>query len=169
MKKISLVALMCTLSACMQYEPLDTPPESVRFSSRIAQQNVSEYAIVEIRTLTQSDGKTVEAKGVPCTINGIGYSAGIVSPARVSLPTYLGKTEDASVTCRLNGAGVSQKIPAINATVEKINSTQSSGGGLAGALAVALVKGAIKSSRDATSDKFRYPDRVEVNLQPGKK
>ncbi|MDF9302360.1 hypothetical protein P5P81_07370 [Tritonibacter mobilis] len=64
---------------------------------------------------------------------------------------------------------MNQKIPAINATVEKINNTQSSGGGLAGALAVALVKGVIKSSRDATNDKFRYPGRIEVNLQPGKK
>ncbi|ABF63505.1 hypothetical protein TM1040_0772 [Ruegeria sp. TM1040] len=169
MKRISLVALMCTLSACMQHEPLDTSPESVRFSSRIAQQNVCEYAIVEIRTLTQSDGTTVEAKGVPCTINGIGYSAGTVRPARVSLPNYLGKTEDASVTCRLNGADVNQQISAINATVEKINSTQSSGGGLAVALAFASVKGVIKSSRDATNDKFRYPGRIEVNLQPVKK
>jgi hypothetical protein len=73
------------------------------------------------------------------------------------------------VTCRLNGADVNQKMPAINATVEKINSTQSSGGGLAVALAFALVKGVIKTSRDASNDKFRYPGRIEVNLQPGKK
>jgi hypothetical protein len=49
----------------MQHEPLDTPPESVRFSSRIAQQNVSEYAIVEIRKLTQSDEKTSKPRVCP--------------------------------------------------------------------------------------------------------
>lgn len=165
MKRFSILALLCGLSACVQYTPLDTPPEQVKFSSRVASQNIASHKSVEIRTKGLSAGKAAELSGVPCRVQGVGYSVDIVTPAKVSLPTYLGKTEDAKVTCRTNAASASASIPAINLTEQSIKSSSSSGGPLAAILVAAVAKGVIAASRDATKDKYGYPTRVVVDME----
>lgn len=170
MTKFATLAVVGTfaasLSACVQYTPLDTPPEPVTFTAAAARANVHKFSTVEIRTFVETGNIKAELSGATCAISGPAIKATVVSPARVSLPTYRGKTEDASVTCRTAEKTTAKRIPAINATLENLNS-QTMPGGLAGALIGAAFVGIAKSTRDPLKDEYRYPFRVEIDMTPG--
>jgi hypothetical protein len=132
----------------MSYAPIETPPQKVAFSSQPARTNVDSFSTSAIRTIREEGKKSAEVKGAACKIRGTGYSARVITPALVELPTYLGKTDPVHISCNAGAMSVAETVEPNNETLARIQSAQSSGGGLAGALAVAITKGVLTSTRD---------------------
>lgn len=163
-RNILPIAFALTVSGCMSYAPIETPPQKVAFSSQTAQTNVDSFSTSAIRTIREEGKKKVEVKGAACKIRGTGYSARVITPALVELPTYRGKTDPVQISCNAAGMSVAETVEPRNETLARLQATQSSGGGLVGALAVAIAKGVAKSTRDPSKDEFAYRSEIALNL-----
>ena len=95
-------------------------------------------------------------------MKGKGFKDELVTPEIVKIPIYKGASSPAEVSCRTDKDRASETVKPINATLARLNSTQSSGGGLVGALVTAAAKGVIAASRDPLKDEFNYPDMARV-------
>ncbi|UWQ48409.1 hypothetical protein K3722_10875 [Leisingera caerulea] len=162
------IAFALTVSGCMTYAPIETPPQKVAFSSQTARTNVDSFSTSAVRTIREEGKKKVEVKGAACKIRGTGYSARVVTPALVELPTYRGKTNPVNISCAAGGMSATETVEPYNATLARIQSTQTSGGGLVGALAVAVAKGIAKSTRDPSKDEFAYRSEIALKLSESK-
>ncbi|MFW8592696.1 hypothetical protein [Cribrihabitans neustonicus] len=159
--------LVLSVSGCMSYAPIDTPPQRVAFASETARDNVHDFSSVAIRTIKGEGSKKAEVKGAACTLRGTGYSARVITPAMVELPTYLGKTDPVQVTCTAGAMSAAETVKPYNLTLANIKSAQASGGGLVGVLAVAVTKGIMKSARDPSKDIYAYRDSIALTLATG--
>lgn len=163
-RKTLPIAFALTVSGCMSYAPIETPPQKVAFSSQTARTNVDSFSTSAIRTIREEGKKKVEVKGAACKIRGTGYSARVITPALVELPTYRGKTDPVHISCDAGGMSVAETVEPRNETLARLQATQSSGGGLVGALAVAIAKGVAKSTRDPSKDEFAYRSEIALKL-----
>ncbi|WP_458876620.1 hypothetical protein [Arenibacterium sp. CAU 1754] len=148
----------------MTYAPIETPPQRVAFSSKTAQSNVDKFSTSAFRVTRKEGSKDVEIKGVACSIRGTGYSARVITPALVELPTYRGKTDPIQVSCSASGISVAETVQPYNETLARIRSSQSTSGGLIGVLAVAAVQGVMQAARDPSKDQFAYRNPIVVKL-----
>ncbi|MEL7097876.1 MAG: hypothetical protein AAGM84_03525 [Pseudomonadota bacterium] len=166
MIKLKYLALGCaglSLAACAELTPVTTPPQAVSFTSSQAQQNIHSMEPITIRTLQPGNGGTLgdEVIGASCRLRGTGYTVDFVTPADVTLPTYLGRTDPVNVTCRANGATATERFNAIN------QRTQSSpvSGPIVAVLIVAAAEAAIRASRDPSKDTFAYAPTLFVEFE----
>ena len=156
--------LIFSVSGCMSYKPIGTPPQKVAFSSETARVNVHKYSSTAIRTVREEGSKEIEVKGASCMITGTGYSARITTPALVELPTYHGKTDPVSVACWTPQRSAYKSVDPYNETLQRIRSTQSSTGGWAGVIGTAIGKGLATSLRNPAKDEFAYRTPIEMTL-----
>lgn len=166
-KLFATLIIGATLSACTTGTPITSPPQNVTFTSAIAKKNVATTDVVEIRTqrveTVAGKQKKSEVLGAACSLKGNGYKAKFVSPAKLLVPTYLGKTDPISATCTLAGKRASATLKPTNVTVN--SQTPAVGGGLVGALIMAAANAAIVASRNPAKDKFDYPSTLQVPFE----
>lgn len=161
----SLVVLVLALAGCVKYSEITTPPQSVNFTSKTAQEAASGFSEMQVRTLVSTakgskDDKEVLA--VRCTIKGTGFGASFVTPAKITMPTYVGTADPVTVTCKKDKETKQVEVKPINMTLARLNQGTVSGGGLLGVAIGAAVKGIAKAARDPLKDEFEYPISVRV-------
>ncbi|MGH1423399.1 MAG: hypothetical protein ACRBBU_01630 [Pseudooceanicola sp.] len=165
LKLLGFLPLVAALTACQSYSKIETPPVAATFTSETAKANAAKSQKIAIRaarvTKTANGKTTEELAGVRCNLNSTGFKASVVTPAFVTVPTYLGKTDPYTVTCKTGKETAQKTVTAINSTLQRSRSTYSSGG-LVGALAAAAVTAAIRAARDPSKDQFEYPNQTIV-------
>ena len=163
LKKVLSLPLILAVSGCMSYAPIETPPQTVAFTSKTAQTRVASYSTVAIRASQKTGKDEQEVLGASCAIKGNGYTARVITPAQVELPTYLGKTDPVQVTCKAAERTASETLEPYNATLARLSSTSSSGG-LLGAVISGAVSGIAKATRDPSKDEFAYRQMFVLDL-----
>lgn len=125
---------------------------------------VPEYAgnqLAEVRAYERIDGKgDVEMAGVSCHLSTPHYEADLVTPAKVRVPLYRGKSSELAVSCKRQGY-ISRLVTvrAIDVTrAQRLNSGANSG--LLGLAVVAV----IDAASDNTKNDWKYPP-VKVLLE----
>lgn len=150
--KILCVGLCAVLVAgCNSTTEITNKPVDVAFKSNAAAQGIVGYEPTPVRAYLKSDGKKAELTGVPCQIEGSGYSAKLLTPSLVNLPDYRDKSRPVSVSCTYDGKQATAQSLPYNATSENMMNN-SSGGGLLGAIIVA----GIDAARNKSNDDWSY-------------
>jgi len=153
MKKFAVAAAgLAALSACTPSAP--TNLVDVNITSRSAQ-NVVAYDTVEVRTRLRSSGggSSSEITGVPCSLQGSGFSASFQSPAAVNVPMYQQASRAIQVSCQYEAMTETQTLQPVNLTESRAVSNGQTGAGLIGALLVATV---VAARTDRTNDDYGY-------------
>lgn len=161
---IATLVMGVALSGCTTGVPITSPPQNVTFTSAIAQKNIAAIDVVEIRAMRSETGagrkKKSEVLGAACHLKGNGFKAKFVTPAKLNVPTYLGKTDAITATCTLAGERASATLMPVNVTANV--KADPVGGGLVGILIMVAVTASIKAARNPTKDEFDYPTVLVV-------
>lgn len=153
----------CTLSACMQYTEITTPPQPVNYTSGSVARAVTGTTETEIRTVRSgaaTGGNDTEFSGANCKLQGRGFEAQVTSPAIVLLPTFNGSADPLTMTCAANGQTVATVSNPRNLTRDRLNNPVPTTGGLIGAIATSVAVGVIAASRDPLQDNYAYGSRI---------
>ncbi|MCT4553379.1 MAG: hypothetical protein N4A53_01710 [Pelagimonas sp.] len=159
------LAAVSLSAGCMQLAEIETPPQSVTFTSKQAQDNAAGFSQMAVRSFVSTEkGRKddQEMLGARCSVKGRGFKADVVTPALIKMPIYTGASSPADISCRTDKDRASTTVKPFNATLARINATQSSGGGLLGVVVTAAVKGMATAARDPLKDEFNYPGMARV-------
>jgi hypothetical protein len=170
-KKFAVMALALSVSGCLQYSKIETPPQKVKFTNATAQKNVHAFVKTAIRTntFTKPNPKPntlpdAEVTGAVCTLTNKGFRAEVKTPAYLEIPHYKGRADPITVVCRTPEDKVTTVYPAVNLTLQNINSSTASTGGLLGVLIVEATKSVIAASRNPANDVFGYPGIISASF-----
>ena len=162
---VCTVSLAMFLTACESTRTLTTPPVTAKFSSQAARADVEKFVILQSRTTALNDKKKrVEIDGVPCTVDGNGFSLDYKTPANLQLPVFGVKTSDLSMSCTYKGTKRFKSIKVRNLTAERI-SNAGAGGGLIGSL---IASGIAASRGNKPGDDYTYlTPKMFLDSDPG--
>lgn len=150
---VCAVFLAGFLAACQTTRTLSTPPVTAQFSSETVRKDVEKYVILQSRTTALNDKKRrVETDGVPCAVEGNGFSLNYRTPANLKLPVFGVRTSDLSMSCTYEGAKKYKSIKVRNLTAERI-ANAGAGGGLIGSL---IASGFAASRGNKPGDDYTY-------------
>jgi len=133
---------------------------------RRAGASVPEFAgdqLVEVRTYQKSDHGEAEMAGATCSLAATGFSATMMSPAKVRVPLYRSQSSTLAVTCQM--PGFEKRM----VTVAPFDATRSSrlASGSSGGLIGAVVVAAVDAAADNSKNDWRYPvARVVMEADP---
>lgn len=155
------MAALALVGACSQYPEITTPVQTVTFTSAQAKASAISFTESQVRTLKKTEGRkdpAPEITGASCSLVGTGFQAKVTTPAKLSLPRYVGAADPLDVRCQAQSATAALKVQPINETLTAMRA--STGGGLIGA----AMKGISIAVRDPSKDKFVYPNSIFVNI-----
>lgn len=156
MRRLALIAIALTLTACETAEQITTPPVNVTFTGNPRITQIAGYSTVTVRSQeTNADGRMVEFRGAECEMQGSGFRASFTTPAVVNMPDAQSQTRPVTVTCRSGNRSVSTVAHPYNFDSER-NLAAGEGAGLLGILVISVVDG----MRDQTHDSFAYEDII---------
>lgn len=136
MNKTSLLplALALCVMGCETGMPVNSAPVNPVYKPAARNMAANSIESAYVRTFTRSNKGRTEIAGISCQLETPYYSAKVVTPALVRLPSYANRTPEVKTTCVRDGKAVAVKDKPYNKTVA--NRTNSLGGGLLG-LAIA--------------------------------
>lgn len=138
------------LSACGSSAPIASAPVSVTPTGNPPLKGVIGFEPTEVRAFNK-DKK--EISGVTCDIQGVGYTAKVVTPGLVNLPDQRANSQPVTTVCRLDDEIRSVVVKAYSKTSESNQNSASVNGGLIGA----AVSGIVEGVRDKSRDDWGYP------------
>lgn len=162
-------AALClsVLAACATGVAINTPPQQVSFSTDAARNNIYAQKPIEVRAqsiqIVNGSKKRAEITGAACAIKGTGYTAQITTPAKVNLPTYKGRTDPVTITCKANGQTATKTFEPYNETTSRQATVTT--GGLAAVLVTAVATAAVKAARNPANDVYAYHSKMVVPFE----
>lgn len=128
LKMAGLVAGMSLLGACattVPLAPIETKPVDPAYLAAAKNKKIYHVTPLAFRTFGIEAGKDVEVTGVPCKVTTPYYTASVVTPAFVNIPSMGEDTPNAKVTCAYKGytAGFVSK-PENYSKLKKIQGSQ---------------------------------------------
>lgn len=143
---LGLAAIL--LSACAERAPIASAPVSVTPTGNPPLRGVIGFEPTEVRT--RKDKK--EVTGVSCDIQGVGYTASVVTPALINLPDQKANSQPVTTTCTLDGEMRSTVSQPYSKTSASNRSSAAANGGMLGA----AVSGFVEGVRDKSNDDWGY-------------
>ncbi len=164
MKRLALLFACSLIAACTNPIPSG---ETVSFTvtGRQAAQTLDRLDPMTVRTFARSGLARQELTALPCTATGTGLRATFISPATLAVPTYRGRTDPITVSCRRRSDTVqsaSRVVSPTNQTEEDLDTGLRIGVSSSEGLDVRLGV----SIRDKSRDRFDYPSSVLIDF-PG--
>ncbi|MEO1796465.1 MAG: hypothetical protein AAFR53_05565 [Pseudomonadota bacterium] len=108
------LALPCLLAGCVATAPITQPPVTMTFADPARQVSVTGLDTITVRNRLRTDDTTGELAGVPCRLNGPGYTARFVSPATLELPLFGNTAPQLALSCTFEGETKSTTLAARN-------------------------------------------------------
>ncbi|MCG3267478.1 hypothetical protein [Yoonia sp. I 8.24] len=143
-----VVGLALTAACAEPGAPIETAPVTPRYTAASSQLTANAIQPIPVRAYQAKTDTTArqELVGVSCEVNTAFYSADVVTPAIVQLPSFARQTPAVSLVCTHDGQTRTEIIEPFNKTVSE--RTASAGGGL---LAYALVAAATNADNSVYS------------------